>query len=314
MTRSTVRLAWLAAVALSATALASCGGDDVLGPPDGAACTAGSIAAGDSVTGAVTSKSCEVFDIETYNLTSAESWTLHMAKNTAYVVRLRHQALGAVPDNWEGDLQVYGRNAQGDINFLTGWWDSFGTTNPNGGQNEELYLVSPTDRTVSLRVSATSKADTGAYSLVVRSCPLVALTAPADTTTIDLSLGCESLAMDALPTRLSFWTFSADSSVQDTTKIDRTAGTGTFLSRVASPAFDVNNWTDDHTSDNIGFATTATLTLTPNVPGPVAGWLAVRSDSAATVSLSIGATAPAAAPALAPAPSGRIVRRHQGRN
>ena len=314
MTRSTVRLAWLAVVALSTASLASCGGDDVLGPPDGAACTAGSIAPGDSVTGAVTSTSCEVFDISNYVLTSAESWTLHMAKNTAYVVRLRHQAATGVADNWQGDLQVYGRNAQGDINFLTGWWDSFGATNGNGGQNEELFLASPTDRTVSLRISAATKADTGAYSLVVRSCPMVALTAPADTVSIDLTAGCEALTIDALPTRLSFWTFLADSSVQDTTKIDRTAGTGSFSARVASPAFDVNNWTDDYTSSNSGFATTASLTLTPNVPGPVAGYLAVRSDSAATVSLSIGATAPATAPALAPVSSGRNIRRHQGRN
>lgn len=314
MIRSTARLAWLAVAALSTAALAACGGDDVLGPPDGAGCTAGSIAPGDSVTGAVTSSSCEAFDVSTYNLTYAESWTLHMAKNTAYVVRLRHEASADVADNWEGDLQVYARNAQGDVNFLTGWWDSFGSANGNGGENEELFLASPTDRTVSLRVSATSKADTGAYSLVVHSCPMVALSAPADTVSIDLSAGCEALTIDALPTRLSFWTFRADSAVQDTTKIDRTAGTGSFSARVASPAFDLNNWTDDHTSANAGFGTSATLTLTPTVPGPVAGWIAVRSDSAATVSLSIGATAPAPVPALVSGPGGPTLRRPQGRN
>src|ERR1041385_1111139 len=164
MMPSYFRAAWLGAPLLATTVLAGCGGSDVLGPPDAPACTVGTIAAGDSVSGNVSASSCMLWSDYNYGVTRAASWTLHAEKNTAYIVRLRHQEDAHAFDNWSGDLVLYGRNAHGDPEFETGWWNSFGAVNGNGGENEEMMLATDRDQTWSIRVEAASPADTGAHT------------------------------------------------------------------------------------------------------------------------------------------------------
>jgi hypothetical protein len=267
----------------------------------------------------VTSTSCEAFDAITYSLTSAESWTLHAKKGVAYVIRVRHQSGPGLTDALDALIQIYGRDAQGDMNFLTARWDTFGADNGNGGSNEEMFFATGVDRTVSIRVSADTKADTGAYSLIVQSCPMATLDGPVDSVTIDLTHGCRALTLDAQETKASFFSFVADSSVEDTTVITRTDGAASFLSHAASPRFDVNcitndQWNDDCVSSEIGLGTSATHYLTPNMPAQVAGWVAIRADSAAKVSVLIGAAPPSSSPAMVHAPTARIIGRRSGRN
>jgi hypothetical protein len=314
MTRSSWRPAALTALALSTCLLAACSGDDVLAPPDGVGCTAGTVSPGDSVKGAVTSTSCEVFDVSNYRLTYAESWTLNVKKGTAYVIRVRHESAPEMADNIDYDLHVFGRNAHGDATFLTGWWDSFGNNNGNGGQNQELFFTATSDRALSLRISADTKADTGAYSLTVHSCPLVFLTAPKDTVEVDLSKGCEALSLDFAQLKASFFAFQTDSSVQDTTWITRVAGDAYFVSHTATPGYDVNCWNSDCTSINNSWATAITNRHTPAVPTYTVGWAAVHTDSAATVQIAVSGTPPSTPPAFVPAPSARIKGRSTGRN
>jgi len=299
---------------LATAALGACGGDDVLAPPDGTACTAGSVSPGDSVVGSLTSTSCEVFNIDDYGLTVAESWTLNVKKGTAYVIRVRHQSAPGLADAIGYDLLTYGRNPQGDATFLTGWWDSFGTNNGAGGYNEEMFFTATSDRTLSLRVQAYSPADTGAYSLTVHSCPMVMLDGAVDSATVDLSHGCEALSLTSLPVKASFFAFEADSVVTDTTTITRTDGAASFLSHAGHPGYDINCWNSDCDYASSGFGTSATLYNNPAFPTHVTGYAAIHADSAATVSIKIGTTVPAAPPALMPASTVPKLGRHTGRN
>lgn len=302
---TTFRAAWSSAALLSLALVAACSGNDVLGPPDGTACTVGTIAPGDSVNGNVRTSSCQVFSEWTYALTSAESWTLSMKKGNVYILRLRHQQDASASDHWQGDLTAYGRNAQGDPNFVTGWWGSFGTSNANSGKNEEMFIPADRDRTLSIRVSSRTTADTGAYSLAVSTCPLTPVTDTLDHAGIDLGTGCASLGFDSLATKLTFFTYPTDSVIRDTAFVTRTAGTGSFTAYMAGPGMDVNCWNSDCRTSSSGWTTGATVTLAPHLPGATTLIAAVRADSAATVTLKVKATAPAAAPA--PAPVARVL-------
>lgn len=309
MTRSTVRLAWFAAIALSTAALASCGGDDTLGPPDGTACTAGSIAPGDSVKGAVTSSSCAMFSDYEYEAIWAESWTLHAAKGTAYVVRLRHIADGGMPDNINADLYAYGRNDAGDVAFATGWWSSFAPSNGNGGSNEEIFLVGDKARDYSIRVQIYDLADTGAYTLSVESCPIRTLTAGTPLTGVDLSTGCVANAYYGGGMRhLNFFGFVADSFHSYNAIAARTAGTAKLTGTVSGPDMDVGCYTD-----NCTWATSTTGLDSMNLAVDIGygGWhtfiASANADSAATVTALLTSSvlaAPAFATLNRPRPAG----------
>ena len=310
---STFRAAWLGATLLSTVVLTACGGNDVLAPPDGTACTIGSIAPGDSVNGVVSSASCQAFDVNNYVVTYAQSWTLSVKKNMGYVVRLRHQPDGAAFDNWTGDLEVYGRNTHGDATFLTGWWGSFGSINGNGGQNEEMYLAGDVDRTVSIRVSTTTPADTGHYSLTVTACPVVVLGDTLVHPGIDLSTGCEALALQSAPMRLKFITFVSDTNAPDTVAVHRTAGTGYFFGYVAGPSLDVGCWNSDCISNYHGMDTVFIAYPSFNFPGQMTILAAVNRDSAATISAQVNSIPPAQMPATVTSSTSRPSKAHQGR-
>lgn len=299
-----MRMSWkrgaLAGAALCAvTLVASCGGDDVLGPPDAAACTVGTIAAGDSVSGNVSGSSCLLWSDYNYVETRAESWTLHAKKNTAYIVRLRHQSQDTVGgfDNWSGDLALYGRNAQGDPEFETGWWDSFGVGNGNSGVNEEMMLATDRDQTWSIRVESASKADTGAYSLTVESCPLHPLTTAAPVTGVNVTAtGCYSLTFQAAATRIAFFSYPGDSLTNNTVTSTRTAGAAYQHGEITGPDNDVSSWTSSSYRTNFSGDTTQTSGIYhPAATGRQTLWVGVNADSAATVSVSM-TSAPIPAP------------------
>ena len=294
MTRSHLRTAALAAAALTTSVLAACGGSDVLGPPDGTACTVGSIAPGDSVTGTVGAANCVVFDPDNYVTTNAASWTLAVKKDQAYVIRMYHDSTAA-GDNLDARLQAVGRGVHGEAAVITSDGSTFGAMNGNGGSNREMFLVGDRDRTISIRVLSKTLADSGAYALTVLSCPVTVL---ADTTThtgIDLSTGCMTLSYAGFPARIRFVTFPSDSQVPTNVQFRRTAGAAFFGSGMAGPTPDIVCWNGDCNADSAPFDTLATLTTTFDYPGRMAAWALVHADSAATVSVAAGFTAPAPA-------------------
>ncbi len=297
-----LRAAWSCAALLTTAVLAACSGNDVLGPPDGTACTVGTIAPGDSVNGNVRGSSCQVFSEWTYAITSAQSWTLNAKKGTVYILRLRHQQDASANDHWKGDLTAYGRNPQGDATFVTGWWGSFGTNNGNGGKNEEMFIPADRDRTLSIRVVSTTLADTGAYSLVVSTCAMTPLADTTDHAGVDLSTGCPTFGVDALPTKTSFFTIRADSAVRDTVNVTRTAGTGYIRADFYGTDMDVNCWNSDCTGTSSSWTTATTLTAVPSLPGMMTLMTSVHADSAATVTVNTRPT-PLAATAVTPAPT-----------
>lgn len=305
MMRSPFRAAWFSAAFLSTAVLAACSGSDTVGPPDGTACTVGSIAPGDSVNGNVRGSSCLAFNPSSYVISPAESWTLNAKKGTAYIIRLRHQPNTAANDTWAGSLQAFGRNAQGDATFVTGRWSTFGTPNGNGGNNQEMFIAADRDRTLSIRVVSSTKADTGAYSLAISSCPITQISDTLDHAGIDLSNGCPSLSYDALPTKVTFVSYLADSIVQDSAIVTRTAGTGSFQGYLTGIGMDVNCWNSDCVSTTSGWTTATTLVTTPALPGTMNLLAAVRADSAATVTVRIHSIPPTAPPA--PAATARVV-------
>lgn len=297
MIRPHFRAAWLGAQLLATAVLAGCGGSDVLGPPDAPACTVGTIAAGDSVSGNVSASSCMLWSDYNYGVTRAASWTLHAEKNTAYIVRLRHQEDAHAYDDWKGDLVLYGRNAHGDPEFETGWWESFGGSNVNGGQNEEMMLATDRDQTWSIRVESASPADTGAYTLSVEKCPLHPITTADGATGVDLTTGCHSLTFQAAPTRIAFFSYAGDTVSTFNVTSTRTAGAAFQYGQITGPDNDVSNWTDFSYSQSIPAADTSMSSgdYTPNGDGRQTFWVGVNADSAATISVAL-TSAPLPAP------------------
>lgn len=288
------------AVALGlALIIAACSGDNILAPPDGADCTVGTIAPGDSVHGVVSGASCQAFDYDDYVVTYVASWTLSMQKDRAYVVRMYHDSTAADGDRFNGYLQAYGRGAHGEPTMITSQWSSFGANNGNGGFNREMFLVGDRDREVSIRVGAAVPADTGAYSLVVESCPVTVLSDTLAHGGIDLTLGCLSRSFDVNPVRRTFMLFPSDSLTPTEVDMTRTAGTGLFSSTLAGPVPDVNCngdncWNGDNSSTSHGADSTATLVTHFNLPGRVAASAVIDAEFAAFISVTAHFTAPAA--------------------
>ena len=303
--RSPLRAAWLGAALLASAVLVACSGNDVLGPPDGSACTVGSIAPGDSVKSAITASSCVMFSDMNNESSWAESWTLNAKRNTAYIVRLRHVQDASAFDNWDGDLFAYARNPQGDPIWATGWWNEFGSPNANGGANEELFLTSEADRAISLRVQIGALADTGAYTLSVESCPLHPFPDGADLVGIDVATGCTSLSYAAAPLRMTFLSFPADTFHTYHAIGSRTAGSGTLSAKVTGPDLDVGCYTALCTwSAAMTGVTSFDIDLTTAIlmPGRQTLMVGVNADSAATITVSTTSTA---IPAPHPLPSVR---------
>lgn len=306
-----LRAAWSSAALLSLGLVAACSGNDVLGPPDGTACTVGTIAPGDSAKQEITGASCAGFSDYAYANIWFQSWTLHARKNTAYVVRLRHVENAAAADNINADLYAYARNPAGDPVFATGWWNSFGASNANSGANEEMYLVGDKDRDYSIRVQIYDQADTGAYTLSVVSCPMQALTVGTPIAGIDLAAStCTSNAFygGATVRKLTFLGFQADSFHTYNAMDSVTAGAGTLYGVVTGPDMDVGCYTDNCTyatstygvpnfnfGVNIGYGGLHTFMA------------AVNADSAATVTAEVTSTpipAPHPATSTRPRPAG----------
>lgn len=308
---TTLRAAWSSAALLSLAFVAACSGNDVLGPPDGTACTVGSIAPGDSVKGEVTGSSCVMWSDMNYENVWAQSWTLQAKKNTAYVVRLRHVQNAAAADNWKGDLYSYARNAQGDAVWATGWWGSFGSNNGNGGRNEEMFLATDADRAISIRVQVSALADTGAYTLSVESCTLHPIPDGVDLTGIDVTTGCSVLGYATPALRMSFFSFLADTLHTYHAIATSTAGTGTLYGKVAGTDLDVGCYTESCTwSGAVAGVTNFDLDLSSDisVPGRQTLLVGVNADSTATVTVSTTSTpkpAPGTSPSFRRAPARR---------
>lgn len=279
----------LGAALLATAVLAACSGNDVLAPPDGTACTVGSVAPGDSVSGQIDAKSCSVWSDYNYDRTIAESWTLNAKAHTGYVVRVYHRADTAAFDNWKGDVWLYARNAQGDAQFSTGWWNSFGTNNGNGGENEELLFTSVTDQTVSIRVEASTPADSGAYTIVVESCAAPAITNQAVSAPVAVDSACEMLSANGgSGGHVAFWTFPNDTLFGTQVTFTRTAGSGGFIPNVNGEGLDFGCYGDYCTGTNSA-DTAGPITISPTLylQGTYTAWATVKADSSATLTVAL---------------------------
>jgi len=186
-----------------------------------------------------------------------------------------------------------------------GWWRAFGDPNPNGGRDMEMFLTPDQTRTLSIRVSSYSKADTGAYSLVVEPCRITTFDASATAhDNIDLGRGCRAESVDfanGAPMKVSFFSFPTDANVTDSVVIDRTQGTGAFYSYVAGPGLDLDCWGGDCSSNGgNSFDAAVKYRIIPDLPGRFTILAGVRADSAATVSIRVVTTPPAQPGAPAP--------------
>jgi hypothetical protein len=231
------RRAAVAALAL-ALATASCGGDEVLGTPDIAACTAGTLTPGAPKAGAISEESCSLWFDYYYDFYQSESWTVNTRANTTYIVRVVPTGEGAA-NTWVGDVALFRRNAAGDPVFAGGNWGSYGPVNVNGGRPLELIFGSPRAMTVSVRVLGYTP---GPYEIELLACPTVRLAVGGDAVTQEFTAdGCALLSeggQSPAPTPVRFWSFEGDSAVSYTTTVTRTAGTSNFRGRVRGPDLD----------------------------------------------------------------------------
>ena len=307
MMPSRFRAAWFGAALLSSAVLAACGGNDVLAPPDGTACTVGTVAPGDSLDGGLGASSCSVWSDQNSVQTTAASWTLHAKAHTAYVVRVYHRADTAAFDNWLGDVWLYARNAAGDAEWAGGEIGSFGSPNTNGGYSRELVFASAKAQTVSIRIEASSPADTGLYTIVVESCGAPALANAVTSAPMAVEGSCAML-IDNVSGHTAFWTFTGDTLNGNSVTFTRTSGSGLFASVVSGEGLDFDCYSSQCTYDAVGDSIgPVTIYPTLNLPGTFTAWAVVPVGDSATITAAL-ATGPFAAPrppSTGPARAGR---------
>lgn len=231
------------AVLLMGVVAAGCGGDEVLGTPDVAACTAGTLTEGSTKSGAITAESCELWHDYEYEELPSESWTVKTKANTTYIVRVTPTGAGAA-NTFRGEASVFRRNAAGDVVYATGYWSTFGPANASGGTATELVFASPRATTVSVRVHAY---DFGPYDIELVACPTIPLELGAPAVTQEFSEDDCVLkswgGMLPTPAPVRFWSFKADSGVSHTVTVTRTAGSATFYGIWTGPDMDFGCYT-----------------------------------------------------------------------
>lgn len=279
-------------VALALLLAAACGGDDVLGPPDALRCVDGTLAAGRVDTARVGAASCTLWSDYLGEFTPAASWTLRTRPNTAYIVRMTPIAGANGLNTLAADLDLYGRNAQGDATFATGNYASFGPTNGNGGRGEQLVIASRRAAVVSVRVQSHSAADSGSYSLEVIACPLVAVAQGATSPEVTLDDDCTlrtGLATDSV--RVAFFSYPAGTDEDVDVIATRTAGDATMRLRVRGPDLDVACYGSECTS-SLSVVGAGPFTLQPayHLDGHFTAIL--TQESAGTLTATLRVTSP----------------------
>lgn len=282
----------LIALLFSVTAVAC--RDEVLGPPDAASCTVGTIRAGERVTGRVDGRSCDMWNDYHADVSPAESWQLQVEPGKAYIVRLEPRAIGADSSNtFRGALYAWARNRDGDGGFAAGYQNSYGPVNGNNGQARQMVFVPGRAQRISLRVQTFEPTDTGAYALEVITCPVRHVEIGATSPAVTLADSCAYRAGAALDSiRVTFFSFDAAEDTELQVTATRTAGDANLRMRVGGPDLDFSCYTDDCTQIGTGStAGPATLTPTFRETGRFAAMLSQETAGSLTVTVGVASTA-----------------------
>jgi hypothetical protein len=237
-----------AVAALSLTLMVACDKDEVLGPPDVAACTSGALTVGETTTGALDESSCLLWYDGIFDVTPAESWSFRTAANTAYIVRLRPIADADGTSELDADLQLFGRSENGDAHFATGSWRSFAFSDDDDVDlfGQELIFSTLTAQTVSIRVQANDDESLGAYELELLSCAMVAVAPGTASAPVALTDDCELLseAAPGVPGRVAFFSFVTGQGEEPELRVTRTGGEASMQVRVNGPGLDGSCWSN----------------------------------------------------------------------
>lgn len=144
--------------------VAGCGSDNsVTGPSlDAAKCVKGSISAGDTKSGQLTTSSCPYYDYAySDDSTYYDAFTFQAEKGKGYMITAR----GDTAAGMDMVIELVGR----DVN--TGQEQVLAISDDEGGNlASQVHFVAPTSGTFSLRVMGYSNSDTGSYALTAQSC------------------------------------------------------------------------------------------------------------------------------------------------
>lgn len=282
-------------IALALLLAAACSGDEVLGPPDAATCTEGTLATGRVETARIGAASCALWSDYLEEVTPAASWTLRTKPNTAYLVRLTPVADSNGLNTLAADLDLYARNAQGDAHFATGYFRSFGPLNGNGGRGLQLLVASRRAQTFSVRVQSYSVADSGHYTLEVIACPLVEVAQGA--TSAEVTLG-DACALRTGPgtdsVRVAFFSYPAAPGADVDLVATRTAGDATMRLHVQGPDLDTSCYGSECTSASTAVGA-GPFTLQPAYYLDGHFTAILTQESAGTLSATLQVTSPPAA-------------------
>lgn len=278
-----------AAAGLLATLLAvtlACSSTEILGPPDAAACTVGTLRpkAGipDTVSSRIDADDCRRYSSITLEDAFAESWTLTLEPMTAYVVRLlpSETTPGVVP--LSGVLTAIARNAQGDAGIVT-----IGRVDKDNDRGDtELVIGSADSRTVSLRVEGRTPDAQGPYRMIVEQCPVRELPLDSTVSGVGTTNSCLVRNWSSSPRRLTFASVAVERQGEHLFTFQRTAGTATIRSVVAGPDLDLLGAREGSLRLRTSSASTAdSLAPMITVPGRYTFVFETHPDSGATLQL-----------------------------
>jgi hypothetical protein len=262
----------------------ACSGDEILGPPDSGRCVAGTLSTDAAKPGHLGASSCVLWSPWNYNFGPAQSWTLRMEADRAYIVRLipTDTAPGARPLN--AFLAAYGRNAQGDAGLEAVSGCTFGSLN----RSHEMVLTSTTARTMSIRAEAMAPDDSGSYVIEVSSCALLHITMDSLHTGINSTAGCAARGMhNGARSRVTLMQFEVESVADIDLLVRRVAGNAAIRSYYSGYSPHISSVHDDGVFDAETPITTQTgLHRTQHErTGLTLLALSVHADSGATMSV-----------------------------
>lgn len=170
MTKISLRLS---ALAIAALALTTACDDTVLEPTYGEGCMVGTLTAGQTVSGSLTSSSCRVnYHFYSGNTSPYASWSVHLDAGKAYMFYMK-QAPDASQEGLndvDPVLTLWGKDDQGrSVPLAVSDDDADGVD----GHDSEFWFISPKSGDFVLVASSYDFSEFGGYQLSMQTCPVL---------------------------------------------------------------------------------------------------------------------------------------------
>jgi hypothetical protein len=156
----------------SIVAFASCGGDSVVQPTFGSACSEGSIRAGETIEGEFNEESCVIpYHFYSGNTVAYASYKVSLQEGKGYWLYLQQIPNDTGLNEVDAVLSLFGKDENGaSVPLAVSDDEARGID----GHDSEIFFIAPKSGTFNIVTSTYDISELGGYRLTMRECPVVA--------------------------------------------------------------------------------------------------------------------------------------------